>query len=37
MARLVVALWQPGVVSALNAGRIDESNEIGTAALYYRG
>jgi hypothetical protein len=32
----VVALWQDGVFSALDAARIDESRDIGTAALYRR-
>jgi hypothetical protein len=32
----VVALWQPGVADALDSGRIDESRDLGTAALYER-
>jgi hypothetical protein len=32
----VVAMFQDGVVSALDAEVIDESREIGTASLYYR-
>jgi hypothetical protein len=32
----VVAVWQPGVVSALDAASIDQSRDIGTAALYDR-
>jgi hypothetical protein len=32
----VVALWQGGVTSALDAATIDESRDIGTAALYRR-
>lgn len=32
----VLALWQAGAVSALDSERIDNSNEIGTAALYRR-
>lgn len=32
----VVALWQDGAVSALDAATIDESRPIGTAALYSR-
>ncbi len=32
----VVALWQGGVASALDAARIDESRDVGTAALYSR-
>lgn len=32
----VVALWQSGVTSALDAGSIDASRDIGTAALYSR-
>ncbi|MCA9912157.1 MAG: DUF3179 domain-containing protein [Anaerolineae bacterium] len=32
----VVAFWQPGVASALNATRIDQGRDIGTAALYDR-
>jgi hypothetical protein len=32
----VVAFWQGGVTSALDAGAIDESRDIGTAALYNR-
>lgn len=30
----VVALWQPGVASALDRSRIDESRDIGTTALF---
>jgi hypothetical protein len=33
----VVALWQPGMVSALDAAQIDDSQEIGTAAVFNRG
>jgi hypothetical protein len=32
----VVAFWQPGAQSALNASIIDESNDVGMAALYDR-
>lgn len=32
----VVAFWQPGVASALDQRQIDESRDIGTAALYER-
>lgn len=32
----VVAFWQDGVVSALDAGTIDSSRDVGTAALYNR-
>lgn len=32
----VVAFWQPGVVSALDQAVIDESRDIGTAALFQR-
>lgn len=32
----VVAFWQDGVVSALDAGAIDSSRDVGTAALYNR-
>jgi len=32
----VVAFWQPGVVSALDAPSIDKSRDIGTATLYDR-
>jgi hypothetical protein len=34
--RAVLAVWQPGVVSALDASVIDESQDIGTAAIYSR-
>jgi hypothetical protein len=32
----VLALWQPGATSALDAGVIDESRDVGMAALYDR-
>jgi len=32
----VLALWQPGVATALGAGTIDEGRDIGTAALFER-
>jgi hypothetical protein len=32
----IVALWQPGAVSALDQSRIDESMDVGMAALYSR-
>jgi hypothetical protein len=32
----VVALWQPGMVSALDAAQIDDSRAIGTAAVFNR-
>jgi len=32
----VVALWQPGVADALDQSRIDDSADLGTAALYDR-
>lgn len=32
----VVALWQPGKVSALDAAQIDESKDVGMAALFER-
>jgi hypothetical protein len=32
----VVALWQPGAVSALDASSIDQSRDVGMAALYSR-
>jgi uncharacterized protein DUF3179 len=32
----VVALWQPGVASALDRSQIDASRDIGTTALYER-
>lgn len=32
----VVAFWQPGVLSALDRSLIDESRDIGTAALFER-
>lgn len=32
----VVAFWQPGKASALNAGEIDAAVDVGTAALYSR-
>lgn len=35
-AAAVVAFWQPGVVSALDKTVIDNSRDIGTAALYSR-
>jgi hypothetical protein len=34
--RALLALWQPGVATALGAGTIDEGRDIGTAALYER-
>jgi hypothetical protein len=32
----VVALWQPGAASALDQSRIDDSRDVGMAALYSR-
>ena len=32
----VVAVWQPGVASALDTGTIDNGRDVGTAALYDR-
>ena len=32
----IVAFWQPGVTSALDANLIDESRDIGTAAVFNR-
>ncbi|MDE2854286.1 MAG: DUF3179 domain-containing (seleno)protein [Chloroflexota bacterium] len=34
--REVAALWQPGAFSALDAARIDQSRDVGMAALYER-
>jgi hypothetical protein len=34
--RAVVALWQPGVASALDGGVIDSSRDVGMAALFSR-
>jgi len=33
---LVVAIWQPGATSALDQSNIDESRDVGMAALYNR-
>lgn len=35
-AEQVVALWQPGAVSALDQSQIDASQDVGMAALYSR-
>lgn len=35
-ARAIVAFWQPGKASALDRARIDDSRDVGMAALYRR-